>query len=227
MTRSAIRAAAARPDPRSKLSRERVTGTARAILRSEGLDALTMRRLAADLDVAPMTLYTYVRDKDDLLDAVVQATAREIPLPPRSGPWKAQMKALMTTLHSAFLENPFLVQLRMRGPIVGPDALRINEAGLRILREAGFTNAEAARGYRALLVVTYGFAAFGPPATAADDERMVDAALGALGADEYPNLVAARRETVDTHRAGPGLFDYLLTRTLDGIEQRGARSRSP
>ena len=56
---------------------------------------------------------------------------------------------------------------------------------------------------------------------------MVEAALGALPANEYPNLVAARCETVDTHRAGPGLFEYLLGRTLDGIEQRGARSRSP
>src|SRR3954451_14663440 len=100
-----------RVDPRAKLSRERVVETAQDILAREGLASLTMRRLASELEVAPMTLYTYVRDKDDLLGAVVEAIVSEFPFPAAEGSWRSQMRDLMRTLHRVLLANPFIVQL--------------------------------------------------------------------------------------------------------------------
>jgi AcrR family transcriptional regulator len=216
-----------RVDPRAKLSRERVVETAQEILAQEGIASLTMRRLASELEVAPMTLYTYVRDKDDLLGAVVEAIVREFPMPPAEGSWRSQMRTLMRTLHRVLLANPFIVQLRLRGPLASRRQLGFNEAGLRILMDAGFDKVEAARAYRGLLVLTFGFAAFGPPADSHDHERTVDAALAALPRDEFPYLVAAGPETVATHAPGTALYDYVLERTLDGIESRSDPTTRP
>jgi AcrR family transcriptional regulator len=210
-----------RLDPRSKLSRELVVDAAQDLIRQEGFDALTIRRLAAGLNVTPMTLYTYVRDKDDLLDAVVDAVVtRELELQPTAGPWRRQMQELMRSIHRMLIANPFIVRLRLRGPLAGHRQLAVNDAGLRILIEAGFDKVQAARAYRGLLVVTFGFAAFGPPAQSHDHERAVRVALAAVTADEYPHLVAAARETVETHAPGYALFEYVLELALDGLEQR-------
>jgi AcrR family transcriptional regulator len=209
------------PDPRAKLSRELVVQAARELIRRDGLDALSMRRLAATLDVTPMTIYTYVRDKDDLLDAVVDAVVvQELDLEPTGGPWRAQLRELMRRIHHLLVANPFIVRLRLRGPLAGYRQLAVNDAGLRILIEAGFDNREAARAYRALLLVTFGFAAFGPPTRSHEHERAVRVAIAAVSADDYPYLIRAGRETVETHAPGRALFDYVLELALDGLEQR-------
>jgi AcrR family transcriptional regulator len=211
---------ARRLDPRAKLTREGVVAKARELLAREGIDGLTMRRLAAEFDVAPRTLYTYVRDKDDLLGAVVEEVVLELTMPPRRGTWKAQIRRLMRSLHAVLVANPFIVDLRRRGPIVGEKQLGFNEVGLQVLMEAGFGATDAAFAYRSLLVMTFGFAAFGPPAESRLHERTVDAALRALPADEYPYLHAARAETVATHAPGSALYDFLLDRALDGLETK-------
>src|SRR5204863_8476087 len=126
----------ARPlDPRAKLTREGVVAKAQELLRSEGVDGLTMRRLAAEFEVAPRTLYTYVRDKDDLLGAVVEAVVAEFPMPARRGSWKTQMRHLMSTLHRVLVANPFIVDLRRRGPLVSERQLLFNEEGMRTLAD--------------------------------------------------------------------------------------------
>jgi AcrR family transcriptional regulator len=210
-----------RVDPRAKLTRELVVGAAQELIRRAGFDALTMRRLAAELNVTPMTLYTYVRDKDDLLDAVVDAVVTsELALEPKGGPWRDQMRELMRSIHRMLIANSFIVRLRLRGPLAGHRQLAVNDAGVRILTEAGFDKAQAARAYRALLVVTFGFAAFGPPAQAHDHERAVRVALASVTAEEYPHLLAAAQETIETHAPGHALFEYVLELALDGLEQR-------
>jgi AcrR family transcriptional regulator len=222
--------ASRRTDPRSKLERDRVIVAAKQILDREGIDALTMRRLATELGVAPMTLYSYVHDKDDLLRAVTEEIARELRLPEGNGPWREEMAQLMQALYRVLVANPFIVELRLRGPIVGREALRLNDAGLRILENAGFSKEQAAFGYRSLLVVTYGFAAFGPPADSDADAGVVELAVGELSATDYPHLTAASAQTVATHTGDSGLFEHMLELALDGLEtqlERAAGRRAP
>jgi len=205
-------------DPRAKLTRERVVDRARELLQREGVAGLTMRRLAAELDVAPRTLYTYVRDKDELLGAVVEEMVEGFPFPPRRGSWKTQMRQLMKTLYEVLVANPFMVDLRRRGPLASERQLLFNDRGLKILIDAGFSREDAAFAYRSLLVMTFGFAGFGPPAESHLHERSVDAAIAALPADGYLYLRAARAETVATHAPGSALYDFLLDRALEGLE---------
>jgi AcrR family transcriptional regulator len=184
-----------------------------------------MRRLATALGVTAMTLYTYVRSKDELLDAVVdRVVSHELDLGGFAGSWRADLGELMRRIYAMLVANPFIVRVRLRRPLASPRQLQVNEAGVRILMQGGFDAREAARAYRSLLVVTFGFAAFGPPEDSRDQENAVRAALAGLSADDYPYLTRAAAETVETHAPGPALFEYTLERALEGLE-RAARGR--
>src|SRR5947208_5220887 len=81
--------------PAQKLSRERILEAAVDVVEREGLDALSMRRLAQELDVWPMSVYRYFRDKDELLDAVVGRAAERVSLPGEAGSWREQLRGLL------------------------------------------------------------------------------------------------------------------------------------
>jgi AcrR family transcriptional regulator len=222
-----IRSTPTRP-PRRSLSREQVAQAALAFIERNGPEALSMRRLAADLEVGTMTIYGYFRDKDELLDAVVDAAAARIEVPRRRGTWKSQIRALMEQIRTALTEHPIGVLLRLERPMWSPGALRVSEAGVRILREAGFSRAEAARAYRSLFNYTFGFAAFSPREVSEEVRRKALAALAALQQDEYPALIDARSELADAV-GGEAQFHHGLDLLLDGLEAKlkvGSRKAS-
>ncbi len=95
-----------------------------------------MRRLADELRVGTMTLYGYFRNKQDLLDAVVNAAVKETPLRSFEGHWREQARELMQVAWSNLSRHPSLVQIRVRQPVLRPEALRFAEAGLGILQGA-------------------------------------------------------------------------------------------
>jgi AcrR family transcriptional regulator len=205
--------------PRRSLSRERVAEVALTFIEQNGPEALSMRRLAEELAIGTMTLYGYFRDKDELLDAVVDAAAARIEIPSRRGTWKSQIRALMDRIRTALTEHPIGVLLRLERPMWSPGALRVSEAGVRILREAGFSRAEAARAYRSLFNYTFGFAAFSPREVSEEVRRKALAALAALPQDEYPALIEARSELADAV-GGEAQFQHGLDLLLDGLEAK-------
>src|SRR3954452_20000957 len=130
------------------LTRERVAEAALDLVDREGLDGLSMRRLADALGVGTMTLYGYFRSKRELLDAVVDAAVSDRPPPQPEGDWRAQLRALLKGARRNLLRHPALVAIRVRQPVLQPEALRFAESGLRILREAGFERRDAALAFR-------------------------------------------------------------------------------
>jgi AcrR family transcriptional regulator len=90
--------AVADPASRLGLSRERILDAALALFDVEGVDALTMRRLAAELGVGTMTLYGYFRRKEDLLDAIVDRGAERVAAAGSEGPWKQRLRELVLEL---------------------------------------------------------------------------------------------------------------------------------
>jgi AcrR family transcriptional regulator len=204
---------------RRGLSAERVVEAALGFIEREGLGALTMRRLADELGVGTMTLYGYFRDKDELLDAVVDAAAQQLRVPGPSGSWRSQLRALMLEIRRVLAEHPVGVLLRQRRPMWSPGALRVSEAGIRALREAGFGKADAARAYRSLFNYTFGFAAFSPPAVSAELRRSAISALAALPRDKYPWQTEAAPELADAI-GGEEQFRYGLELLLDGLEAK-------
>jgi AcrR family transcriptional regulator len=197
----------------TSLSRERILGVALEVIERDGLGALSMRRLAQELDVWPMSLYTYFRDKEELLDAIAARAAGAVVLPDDAESWRERLRAL---LH-AVAGNPAAGDLARA--FLTPEALRLSEAALTILDEAGFPRADAVSAWRALWAYTYGFATFRVAPTAAEARRRTRTAIAALPDEDYPALLAAAAE-MSASLADDDEFDRGLDRLLDGIEAR-------
>lgn len=197
--------------------REEMARTALALVDRDGLENLSMRSLAAEFGIGTMTLYTYFRDKADLLDAVVDAAAGEHTFDAEDGPWKERLRTVMRELRKALTRHPALLELRLRKPIITSGAMRSTEAGLKALHDAGLEAPEAARAFRTLFLYTFGFAAFSKPQLSDEDRRHAMAALMLLPPEEYPTLAATAPEMVDT-LGGDDQFEYGLELILRAIE---------
>ena len=139
-----------------RLSRERILDSALALVARDGLDALSMRRLAQDLDVWPMSLYRYFHDKDELLAALADAAAESIAPPAAGAPWRKQLQELVGQARTIFRRHPG----GLRPQDDGPASARVRDTGLAILERAGFAEDEAGTAWQALLAYTAGSAAF-------------------------------------------------------------------
>jgi AcrR family transcriptional regulator len=204
-----------------RVSREQIVSVAARLLEQDGLSGLSMRRLAQELEVSAMTPYRYFRDKDELLDAVVDAWASDEPLPDPHGEWHERVRQLMRWLSVELSRYPALVRLRLERPFLSGGALRLTEAVLGALLDAGFTRVEALRAYRTLLVHTFGSAAFGSHSSTEELRRRTGAALAALPTVEYPILSSSITEAAKTANEGP--FEYGLDCLLEGLKAFLAR----
>jgi TetR/AcrR family transcriptional regulator, tetracycline repressor protein len=171
------------------LSSEGILAAAVAIADTEGIEALSMRRLAQELDVWPMSVYRYYQDKDALLDAMAAYTAGRVGVPgKRAASWQTRMRALLTDAQRSIAASPGVAD-RLPRAIFTPPGARVSELGVTILLDAGLPPAEAARAWRSLWSYTFGFATFqvGP-------ERATRSALSGLPEEDYPALAATGNE---------------------------------
>jgi AcrR family transcriptional regulator len=205
--------------PPSKLNRRDVAREALAMLDEEGLDALSMRRLAQRLGVGTMTLYGYFRSKEELLDAAVGAAAEEFAFDDPGGPWRERLRAYVHAVRAVLERHPSLPQLRARQPILQPAAFRMSEGAVQILLDAGFTPEEAARAFRVLFVTVFGDRLFNADEPTAESRRMVRAALLSLPEDEFPAITAAA-DGMAASTGGEEQFAFSLELVLDALEAR-------
>jgi AcrR family transcriptional regulator len=202
---------------RAKLSSEQVAAAALELLDRDGLEALSMRRLAEQLGVGTMTLYGYFRSKDELLDAVVDAAVAEREPFAFEGTWQEQIRRLMQGSRRSLGRHPGLVKVRADRPVLRPEALRFAETGMTILRRAGLSRGDAARSFRLLFTYVFGYVSFSPDEAAEQSRRDSLAATAALPPDEYPTLRDAGAELAGA-MAGQETFDFGLDRIIDGLE---------
>jgi TetR/AcrR family transcriptional regulator, tetracycline repressor protein len=207
---------------RGSLSRERIIEEALALLDEQGAGALSMRRLAERLNVAPNALYSHVRDKAELIDGLVDQVYAGLDFrPDPSGDWTKQLAALGRTIRDHLLAHPAVVPLAFQQPVLGPHGLRLSEAVYAILRPAGFPDRVVVSIVYALLTYVLGFVALEAPRAGTDrqtsDEfiRRLRAYFAALPAGEFPHHVdlaplLARVSTDDQ-------FDFGLRTFLDGL----------
>ena len=139
-----------------KLSQRVIAEAALAAIDANGVEALSMRRLAQDLGTSAMSLYTYFADKDALLDAVAQLLLAEVDTPPEDIHWRDAMRFIMRSVRHVAMRHPNAARLIHRFPPHTPDALAFVEAGFRSFRRAGFDALSTARCYRALAAYSLG-----------------------------------------------------------------------
>jgi AcrR family transcriptional regulator len=207
---------------RNALSRERIADAALDLVDREGIDALTMRRLAGELGVGTMTLYGYFRDKEELVEQAIDRAARRYELSPGEGHWRERLRELIRTVWRSLSEHPSVVQARSRKPILNPGALRAFEAGATILRDAGFDAREIGIAWRLLFTYVFGYAAFSSYEPTDEQRAGWREELGELPAGDYPVTVADADEFA-SWMAGREPFEQGLDLILDGLEARLAQ----
>ncbi len=208
------------PGQRAGLTREEVVAAARGLADREGVERVTMRRLAGELGVAPNALYTYFRDKTAILDAVFDDVLGELEPPsPGAGAWQDALAELMRASRRLLLAHPRLATLFLTRP-GGPNAMRLGEVALRILERGGIRGRVAVEALRALLAYTLGSAAMEAPRRVEPErgERLERAAalIEHLPEDAYALTRASSRDLA-THPSEED-FERGLRWLIRGIE---------
>jgi AcrR family transcriptional regulator len=208
--------------PRGRLNRERVLSTAMTLADEQGIESLTMRRLGDELGVEAMSLYNHVANKEDLLNAMVDAVFNEIELPSHSDDWKTAMRKRSVSFREMLSRHPWATALKDSGTNPGPATLRHHDRVIGTLRSAGFSIAMAAHAFSAVDSYIYGFAMQEkslPFHTGEETAAMAHLMLAQLSAREYPYLA----ELTADHVLQPGYsygdeFPLGLDLILDGLE---------
>lgn len=199
---------------KARLSRELVLSTALAIVDSEGLEALTMRRLGQELNRDPMSLYRYAANRAALLDGVTELVLDELAIFPEDPDWQSQLRKIAHDLRLLALRHPNVVPLLVTRPLSTPlglrplGTLRPLEQILSLLIDAGFEPADALHVYRAYYGFLYGHILNELQEFIVDpeeNEALLRLGLHRLPPKEFPRLRAL----------GPVLTDYDGAAELD------------
>ena len=227
-----------RPEPGSRkprFSRDDIAAAALRIADTEGFDALSMRRLAAELDAGTMTLYHYVKTKDELLSLVGDAVMGELLIPAGELPadWRAALTMIAHRSRDVLRRHPWSLDLR-DDPAPGPNGVRHFEQTLQAVRSLGLAFAEKFELVTAVDEYVFGFCLLERSNVGVDqsNDPNIDHVTGLLDSGEFPALGAVAAEhgvagTFDILRdqiADPQRFSRNLARLLDGFEA-GMRTR--
>lgn len=205
--------AEARQSPRVRwgtISRHQIVDAALDALAATGFEQLTIRSLASRLGVSPMALYRHIRDKDDLLDEVVDELLRRS-WGPSSAPrapadWRAWVENAADSLRRLLVQEPAALHVYLRHPVVSPAAMARMETIIGVLRKVGFEPAAADEAYAAIHTYTVGFAALEASRARSQAASSVDA--------RPSDGMAARLATYPTRQQFLQGLRYLL----EGIE---------
>ncbi|GAB2945133.1 hypothetical protein GCM10027280_37440 [Micromonospora polyrhachis] len=199
---------------RAGLTREAVLEAAMTLADREGLAALSMRRLGAELGVEAMTLYHHVASKDELLDGLVERLFVEAAPPRFTGrSWREGLRSYAHSLRAALLAHPNVIPLVVSRPALTPQNLQIMEDGLEALVEAGFPLEMALDVVYSLSDLVVGQVATRRGATTTGAR---DRPVSVPDPDRFPLLTEAVRTA---QHAGPNArFDFALDAMLSGFE---------
>jgi len=207
---------------RQRLSRERVVGAALAIADADGLGALTIRSLATELGVKPMSVYYHVAGKDDILAALVDVVFGEIELPVPGRDWRPEMERRADSARAVLARHRWAIGLLESRPDPGPANLRHHDTVLATLRAAGFSPELTAHAYALIDSYVYGFALQEASLPFEGRESVGDVAgpiMERMAAGAYPHLA----QMATTYYLQPGYdfgdeFRFGLDLILDGLE---------
>lgn len=212
-----------------RLTKGRVLKAAVALADLNGIDSVTMRRLAEELGAGAMSLYYYVPNKDALLSGMVDLVFSEVELPSSEGDWKAALRRRAISTRDALRRHPWAVGRMEATTAPGPNDLRLHDAVLGCLRAAGFSVEMAVHAYSLQDAYIYGFAlqektiGFGTreefAKVATKRVREVEARTEDVSAT-YPNLAEVVAGYVAKHGySADDAFVFGLEVILDGLER--------
>ncbi|MET9469930.1 TetR/AcrR family transcriptional regulator [Streptomyces sp. NPDC006544] len=206
------------------LTRQTIARAAVRVLEREGVKGLSMRNVAAELGVKAASLYWHVRNKEELLDLLTDELMADAEAPPREGDWRLQLREYCVRYRRHLLGKRDAAKVVAGRLAPGPSLLRLMEDQLGRLREAGFSDADAAMISYLLGAFVQGFvlqeqgpisASEAMGASRQEAATAVGEQFRRLPPDSFPSLVA-----LADHLTGPSMedrFSFGLERLLDGL----------
>ncbi|MEU5154362.1 TetR/AcrR family transcriptional regulator C-terminal domain-containing protein [Glycomyces sp. NPDC021274] len=216
--------------PRKGLTVDEVVAAAIALADAEGLEAVTVRRLAQELGKAPMTLYTYVPGKTELVALMLDALFQGMERPQESGAWRDRLTAVARDNYRLYREHPWAAAASPSRPPLGPGQCEKYEHELQALEGLGLNDVEMDDALAYLLAFVR---------TAAQDAAQSEAERAASGMDDqewweangpllakvldperFPTAVRVGQAAGEAHDAAYNAehaFAFGLERTLDGL----------
>ena len=206
---------------RAPVNRDRTLEVALAVADGEGIQAVTMRRLARELGIEAASLYHHVAGKDQILDGLVDVVAAEIELPEPSAEWRQTVSHRAHHTREVLRRHPWAVSLMASRTSPGPATLRLLETGIRSFREGGFSVALAAHAISTVDSYVHGFVLQEVNLPFRDESElaaMTAAIMDTFPASEFPYLF----ELTVEHVLQPGYdygkeFDSGLSVVLNGV----------
>ncbi|MFF9348088.1 TetR/AcrR family transcriptional regulator [Streptomyces sp. NPDC014734] len=208
-----------------RLDPDTMVATARRIIEEEGVDALSMRRVAKELGSTPMALYHYVRDKDELLMLTLSGTADTFPRPPLPEDPRERLLAVAVHMHGILARIPWVLDVLALGELTDKNALWMVEEIVDAAITCGLSPARAVCAYRTIWSYVYGDLIFrraaerragNPPSTRYFPEMITEEDAGAL-----PRLA----EVKDRWREYAASYEVAeqLDAIIDGLLGHGTR----
>jgi TetR/AcrR family tetracycline transcriptional repressor len=228
---------------RPGLTREAVVARALEIGTAEGLEAVSLRRLAQELGVTPMALYRHVRDKQDLINAMTETVLAD--MRPTAGirpemTWIERVRLAIDNYKGQMDARPLALPLSIAYTGEGPPSFwRVLEELLAVLLDAGFERRQAIILIRVVSNLLAGYLLLFQQGTASPatqpDAHQIDLlrrrfALTQLSLprDEFPNLVQSAEDTAEVWLTDPNQWwDHTLDLITFGLERMLERSRGP
>jgi AcrR family transcriptional regulator len=214
---------------REPVTRDRAVLLAVAMADAVGIDSLSMRKLARELGIEPMSLYYHVKGKEDLLDGMVESVVSEIVLPHEVAEWKSAMRQRADSARGVLRRHPWAISLFDSRTTTATLAQHNAVAGC--LRHAGFSVPLAAHAMSLLDSYVQGFAlqeASLPLDASGDISAATESIMGLedMASNAFPHLA----EMAVTHILQPGYaygneFEFGIQLILDGIEAARSRRR--
>lgn len=215
-----------RRGPKPRLTLAAVVDQAVAIADAEGLEAVSMRRIAADLQVGTMSLYRYVPGKEELLDLMlerVSAVEEGLDLGPD---WKEAMRTVGHGLWQLYTTHPWLPLVDQTRPLLGPNSLHSLEITLASLASSGLNGQEQIAVITTIDALVQSAARTANAAARAERDSGITTEefwqaqepilVKAMESGSYPHLAAMDEDTFDM--SGEAHVEFGLERLLDGIE---------
>lgn len=220
---------------KAALTRKGIVATAVAVLRAEGMERVTMRRLATELDTGPASLYVYVRDTEELHAAVLDELLGEVTLDAvaADADWRERLWRLLVSYTDVLHHQPSLARVALVTRLSGPHYLAVVDAVLGLLAEGGVAPDRAAWAVDVLLLVATATAVeqgtrAGTPG-AEEQHDALAARLEDLSAQQYPGIAAVGGDLL----SGPGparsrwAFDVLLNGAIATPRPAGSTAPVP
>ncbi|MDQ0749319.1 AcrR family transcriptional regulator [Streptomyces africanus] len=220
--------------PKPTLTLDRIVEAAVQVADTEGLEGLSMRRVAAELGTGTMSLYRYVPGKGELLDLMLDRVQRPSENPADLGDsgWRAALEAMARATLALYRRHPWLLQVNQSRPILGPSALDGMEKVLTRIRPMGLTDPELVSaiimidGYVVGAARTQLYQQEAERRTGLTDTEFWQAQVPVLekvlASGRYPVMASLSEDTF-----GPDFdhFGFGLQRILDGLEVLVAQRR--